>query len=203
MKDAPVRLSRPEAILACVAALGLALPGAVAIRALEATGLPPVLAIALAAVALLLGLWAHEAAHLAALRLFGVPARLADRVRWLPFFPRSVSFPGSVPAGVYLLDLAAPLAAALLLMALPFPFLRAVGFFTAAGALDDLGRIAYVIRKGRGRRFEQSPDGRRFRPEGEGEWISVNPAGRPGLPPAAVFAVGAVTGLLAFVLSAL
>ncbi|MDR7574450.1 MAG: metalloprotease family protein [Armatimonadota bacterium] len=144
--------------------------------------------------ALLAGWVLHEAAHLAACRIFGLPARIADwhRLRGRRILPRSVAFSGAAPWWAYAIILAAPAVLGLLLLGLltfhflssgvlwlgPISLLALAGSAMFAGAADDAARVLFLILH-RPARVEESPDGHMFRPVGEAEWISVHPRHRP------------------------
>ncbi|MDR7574324.1 MAG: hypothetical protein QN194_15530 [Armatimonadota bacterium] len=171
-----------------------------ALRMDPRAAVPLILAIGLAVAPV--GMVLHEAAHLAACRILGLPARFADR--W-GILPRSVAFSGAAPWWAYAIIVAAPAVPGLLaLLAGPSDSLwrivpGLIGAVALIGAPDDAARVLFLLIH-RPALVEESPDGHMFRPAGEAGWISVNPR---HLPPrgrriliAAGMGIAAACGLL-------
>jgi hypothetical protein len=150
-----------------------------ALRMDPGAAVPMILAVGLAVAPV--GMFLHEAAHLAACRILGLPARFADR-RWR--IPASVAFSGAVPWWAYGIILAAPAVPGflLLLAGSAGPLWGIVPALIGAAALvvmvDDAARIAFLLIH-RPARVEESPDGHMFRLVGEAGWISAHPRHLP------------------------
>lgn len=176
------------------------------------TWIPLEAAVIGAALLFLAAFFAHEGAHRVSGPLLGLRTRGAGW-RW-GFIPCSVAVSGVASWPAYAITLAAPMVLGVLLLLpagmvqlglLPADLRAAalalawLGTVILAGAPDDAARIAALLRM-RPPRVEESPDGRRFRPAGGTQWISVNPL-VDGSPAERRAAIGG--GLLVAVLASL